>query len=100
QQLDVPTETRLLVDAMVAQVNVLDPLFFEHVEDPLPLEQTLEYRALSESGRLKAGGTGARSFVREFDAELGSRRSRLVDYKVHAERSVADGVRGVLGLTR
>jgi flavin-dependent thymidylate synthase len=100
QQLDVPTETLLLVKAMVAEVNRLDPLFFEKVEDPLPLQETLEYQALAEHGRLHAGQGGARAFVAAFDAELGPLSSRLIDYKVNGERSVADGVRGVLGLTR
>ncbi|HEX4621929.1 MAG TPA: FAD-dependent thymidylate synthase, partial [Myxococcaceae bacterium] len=50
QQLDVPTETLLLVKAMVAEVNRLDPLFFEKVEDPLPLEETIENQALAEHG--------------------------------------------------
>jgi len=100
QQLDVPTETLLMVKAMVAEVAKLDPLFFDKAEDPIPLEQTLEYRTLLETGRLKAGGTGARDFVREFDGELGPLRSRLVDYKARAETTVADSVRAVLGLTR
>jgi thymidylate synthase ThyX len=100
QQLDVPTETLLVVKGMVAEVNKLDPLFFSRIEDPLPLEQTLEYRALSEAGRLEARSGGARAFLSEFDRELGNVRSRLVDYKVHAERAVADGVRAVLGLAR
>lgn len=100
RQWDVPTEVSLLVEAMVRAVRTIDPLFFEKIEDPLPLESTLEYRTLRELGRLKASGPAARAFNREFDAELGGVRSRLVDYKVNAEASVARGVREVLGLTR
>ncbi len=69
------------------------------IEDPLPLEATLEYRALASLGRLSASHAAA-DFVREFDAGLGPRRSRLVDWKVNAEASVADAVREVLGVTR
>ncbi len=100
QQLDVPTETRLMVKGMVAEVAKLDPLFFDKAEDPLPLEQTLEYRSLLEAGRLKAGSSGTRAFLREFDAELGPLRSRLVDHKARAETTVADSVRATLGLSR
>jgi thymidylate synthase ThyX len=99
-QWDVPAETRLVVEAMVAEVSALDPQFFEQIQDPLPLEQTLEYRALSESGAVRAGGSDARSFIREFDQEIGPLHSRLVDYSVRGPASVASGVRAVLGLTR
>lgn len=100
RQLDVPVETKLLVDAMVAAVRTIDPLFFERIEDPLPLEATLEHRSLAELGRLGVGGSSTRNFIREFDGELGTRRSRLVDATPNAEASVARAVRAVLGLTR
>jgi len=98
QQWDVPTETLLLVKAMVAEVNQVDPLFFARAEDPIPLEETLEYRALAQAGRLNVNG-GARKFLREFDQKLGAVRSRLVDYSANGPRSVAQGVRDVLGLS-
>lgn len=100
QQLDVPTETRLVVEAMVDAVRQLDPLFFQAIEDPLPLEATLEYRALSEAGRLTAGGAEAKRHLDEFDATLEGHCSKLVDWKVNAEASVAQSVRTVLGLSR
>jgi thymidylate synthase ThyX len=99
QQMDVPTETALMVKAMVGAVNEVDPLFFRNIEDPLPVEETLEYRALSELGRLKAGAAPL-AYLREFDEGLGKYRSKLVDYKVNAPQSVAQGVRDVLGVTR
>ncbi len=100
QQWDVPTETLLMVKGMVAEVNRADPLFFQRIEDPLPLEQTLEYRSLEQHGRLKASGPSARAYLKEFDAGIGVFRSKLVDYKVNAVASVAQSVRDVLGLTR
>jgi len=99
QQMDVPTETALMVKAMVDEVNRVDPLFFRNIEDPLKQEDTLEYRALSQLGRLKAGAA-PKAYLREFDEALGPRLSRLVDYKVNAEDSVAQGVRDVIGATR
>ena len=97
---DVPTETKLVVDAMVAEVNALDPLFFARMEDPMPLEDTLEFKALAGLGKLKTGGSQARAHRTEFDAGLGKFRSRLTDYKVNAEGSVARAVRTVLGVTQ
>jgi flavin-dependent thymidylate synthase len=98
-QWDVPAEARLLVQGMVDAVRTVDPLFFRDVEDPLPLEQTLEYRALSGLGRLQVKGASARAFLQEFDGGLGSLRSKLVDGSTHATSSVAAGVRAVLGVT-
>lgn len=99
QQMDVPTETRLMVEAMVGEVNRADPLFFRHLEDPMPIEQTLEHKALSELGRLRAGGAN-QAYLREFDAQLGPYRSKLVDWKAKGPETVAQGVRDVLGATR
>ncbi len=100
QQWDVPTETALLVKAMVAEVQKVDPQFFARIEDPIPLESTLEFRTLQQMGRLRAGSGDARAFVREFDEELGPNVSRLSDWTQDATGSVARGVRAVLGLTR
>ncbi|MGA9522233.1 MAG: FAD-dependent thymidylate synthase [Myxococcaceae bacterium] len=100
QQWDVPTETALLVKAMVAEVQKVDPQFFARIEDPIPLESTLEFRTLQQMGRLRAGTGDTRAFVREFDEELGPNVSRLSDWTQDATASVARGVRTVLGLTR
>ncbi len=56
---DVPSETRLLVQAMVAEVEKLDPLFFRDVEDSLPLEQTHEARTLAGPGPRRRQRRGA-----------------------------------------
>ncbi|MBX7099851.1 MAG: FAD-dependent thymidylate synthase [Myxococcaceae bacterium] len=98
QQMDVPTETRLMVQAMVDEVNRADPLFFRHLEDPLPIESTIEHQALASLGRLKAG-SAPKAYLREFDAQLGPLRSKLVDWKARGPQSVAQGVRDVLGAT-
>ena len=100
RMLDVPDETAALVEAMVAAVRARDPLFFDKIEDPLPLEATLEFKSLSSLGRIGVGGSAARQFLAEFDAGLDGKRSRLVDWSANGERSVADAVRAVLGLTR
>lgn len=96
---DVPREAAWIVERMVELVNAHDPLFFRDIEDPIPLEQTHEYRLLQEY-RIEARGESARAFVREFDESLGGYRSRLIDYKANAEASLAQAVRTILGLTR
>lgn len=100
QSFDVPTETRLLVDAMVAAVRTLDPKFFDKIEDPLPLEATLEHRALQGAAALEVGSAHARAHRDEFDQALGDARSRRVDFSVNGEASVAQAVRTVLGLPK
>lgn len=99
RQMDVPTETSLMVQAMVDEVSRVDPLFFKKIEDPLPMDETLEFKSLAQMGRLKAGHS-AKNYVREFDEGLGAMCSKLVDYKVNGPQSVAQGVRDVLGATR
>lgn len=96
-QFDTPTETRAVVRKMVDEVRRRDPLFFRAIEDVVPLEETPEYRAFAAFHGTAPRG---RAFAREFDAELGPYRSRLVDYKANAESVMAQSVRSVLGLAR
>lgn len=96
---DVPSETRSLVEAMVAEVERLDPLFFRDVEDPLPLSETHEALTLQDRA-LGVGREAARRHRSEFDEALGDKVSLLVDYSARGEEAVAQGVRSVLGLAR
>jgi thymidylate synthase ThyX len=98
QQFDVPGEQKLVVDKMVAEVNRHDPDFFKFIEDPLPLEQTLEYRLMQTFGE-DARRSSPKAFIREFDAGMGNLSSRLVDYKINAEKVMAQSVRNVMGVT-
>lgn len=96
QQFDVPEETKVVVEKMVAAVNAHDPEFFKHIEDPLPLEETLEYQALKdfdESTRC----CWPKAFIQEFDRDMDKLSSKLVDWKVNAETVLAQSVRSVLG---
>src|SRR5215472_4290657 len=98
---DVPTEAREVIAAMVREVEAIDPLFFREVEDPLPLEDTHEARALREAGRsLGVGGPEARTHRTEFDTVLRSRVSALVDWSARGEEAIAQAVRNVLALPR
>jgi thymidylate synthase ThyX len=95
---DVPAEQRAVVEAMCALVAEKDPDFWKHAEDPIPLEETLEYRLMQD--RQTAPGD-ARAFATEFDARLAPHRySKLIDWKANAEASLAQSVRSVLGVTK
>lgn len=97
RQFDVPTEQRIVVDKMVAAVNAWDPDFFKFIEDPMPIEQTLEFQLVSsfdESLRC----CWPKAFIQEFDRDLGGLSSKLVDYKANAEPVLAQSVRSVLGV--
>jgi len=98
-QFETPLEQRWLVDAMLDAVVRHDPLFAQVVEDPLPLEETPEYRAFESFAAARAAGSSA-EFRREFDASLGGRTSKLVGWKHGQEELLAASVREVLGLPR
>ena len=89
---DASQEARHVVDRMVAEVQRLDPAFFEAVgEAPLAPDEVVEF------ARAKRG-VGAAAALEAFDKSLDGMSSRLVDYGVRAPRVVADAVRHVLGL--
>jgi thymidylate synthase ThyX len=96
-QHDAPSEAKLVIGAMVAEVEKKDPLFFREIEDPLPLEETHEamaLRSLGDEGDLAR----ADRFVESFDRRLDGRTVRLVDLSRDPEEAIARGVRNVLGL--
>ncbi len=102
EQCDVPVEARIVIGAMVDAVRARDPDFFRQLGDPLPLEQTPEFALFAQLGLGAADRIcdGAADFAREFDASLGGKASRLIDWKVRGEQTAADAVRACLGLTR
>jgi thymidylate synthase ThyX len=88
---DVPTEARLVVEAMVGLVRQLDPAFFECVgRGPLAEGEVVETRlpCLETDGDAEAA---------RLDARLGRRVSLLVDHMARAEETTAEAVRAVLG---
>jgi thymidylate synthase ThyX len=98
QQFDVPLEQRQVVQRMVEEVGKIDPRFMELAEDPIPLEETLEHHVLAEFHEAWRRQETTQQFLDEFDQALDGQTSRLVDYKIHAEASMAQAVRSVLGL--
>ncbi len=98
QQFDAPLEQQIVVGKMVEEVRRTDPEFFNVGEDPIPLEETVEYRLFHELNL--PDHAASPSFLDEFDAGLDGLTSKLVDYKMGGERWMAQGVRSMLGLDR
>lgn len=94
QQPDVPTETRLVVSEMIRQVLAADPDVEKLLEPPLALEAMPEAELW-----LRGPAFSSRQFRERFDASLEGRVSKLVDWKIHAESTLAEAVREVLGLS-
>ncbi len=98
QQFDTPLEQRLVIQKMVDEVSKIDPEFMTLAHEPIPLEETLEYQAFSGFHQSLINGAST-AFLDEFDQQLGGYTSKLVDYKVHAQDTMAQAVRSVLGLS-
>ncbi len=97
-QFDTPFEQKIVVQKMVDAVSEVDPLFFRHIEDTMPLEQTPEY-VFFAARSLTENVDGREAFLKEFDGGLGGLTSKLVDYKANGQKCMAQAVRVVLGLT-
>jgi flavin-dependent thymidylate synthase len=106
ESLDAPAETRAVVRQMVDAVLAIDPLFGKLLEEPIPLADTIEWRAF-QAVESPQGAEGffepaalerRRMFRREFDASLDGRVSRLVGAGAGHARVLAASVREVLGV--
>ena len=95
---DTPLEQRIVVGRMVEELLALEPAYAGILEEPIPEEETPEYRAMRLAGPRDDTDRGA--FLREFDRDLGDRVSVLADYPAKNEETLAQAVREVLGLTR
>ncbi|MCK5689304.1 FAD-dependent thymidylate synthase [Myxococcota bacterium] len=95
---DVPSEARVVIDAMIEVVNAHDPLFFSRLEDPLPLEETLEYQILTSLGEGDIS-SGASEFIQEFDGRMDGHYAQLAAATPGAEELMASSLRATLGLS-
>ncbi len=86
---DTPYEQKMVVDMMVQELLKFDPNY------SIVLDEPLDEKDFVEASAQGPGDHG--SFVEEFDAELRGHTSKLVDFKVNAERIISDAVREVLG---
>lgn len=96
-QFDAPLEQRIVVEKMTAELLALDPLYEMILEEPIPIEETPEYRFLSDLQ--PPASKVRRQFIEAFDRDQGGWVSRLVDYKLRNQEVLADAVREVLGVT-
>jgi thymidylate synthase ThyX len=88
---DVPSEASTVVSRMVAEVEKLDPDFFQRIgEAPLEDQQVVE-------NALAPAGFGDAAACEAFDKSLDGRCSRLIDYSRRAPEVIAGAVRHVLG---
>jgi len=90
---DTPSEARAIVGEMVAQVRQVDPQFFDRFAT-VPLEELPEWKEIAVKRQ------HVDEFVREFDARLEGRTSRLIDYSCNAVPVMADSYRAVVGLPK
>ena len=102
QIFDVPTESRLVLEAMMRAVLDLDPGYKTVVADPLPLEATPEYQAFAQwldrlAATQHARSDRARAYAADFDAKLDGGVSKLVAATPGGEEVLAQAVRDVLG---
>ena len=94
---DTPLEQQQVIDGMIQAVLEKDPEFMKQANDPIPLDQTPEYglfRTFQETG-----WNTSSEFVDEFDRTLDGGCSKLIDYKVNAEKSMAQSIRDIFGVT-
>ncbi len=96
---DTPHEQKLVVGKMIAAVTEQDPLFFQNIEDSIPIEETPEYQLFHQFHNQSNKGL-SRQFVEEFDKNLGNSTSFLIDYKTNAEETMGEAVRTVLGIPK
>jgi thymidylate synthase ThyX len=93
---DTPSESRAVIGEMVGEVKKIDPQFFDRFGTE-PLEERPEWKEdVSSAPNMHAG----EEFAREFDAKLGGKTSKLVDYSPNATSVMAEAYRAVVGLTK
>jgi thymidylate synthase ThyX len=94
-QFDVPSETRLVVDGMVAAAIHHDPALAGVLEEPIPLEQTPEHALFTQ---FHGAAAQPAAFRQEFDGDLGRLTSKLIGGGGDNVETVARAVRAVLGV--
>lgn len=109
---DLPGEVASLIDAMAEEVRKADPLFFAEFLDPLPVEETLEFRILEMLGEktprdaidgfnLSGRNSDALTFIREFDESLNGGLSRLEsDGGADPVVMLGQSLRSIFGISR
>lgn len=95
QTFDAPLEQRSVVGKMVEAVLEAAPEYRAILEEPLDFKETVEARMVEDFHATEATH---KAFREEFDASLGGRTSRLMDYSKDGEKMLASAMREVFGL--
>ena len=98
-QYDSMLEQRIVVGRMVEELLKYDPLYEKILQEPLEIDVTPEFTAYVRY-QPQMLEWHVKDFLQEFDASLDGKTSKLIDWKVNNEQSLADAVREVLGFTR
>ncbi|MGA7617622.1 MAG: FAD-dependent thymidylate synthase [Thermoanaerobaculia bacterium] len=98
-ELDAPAEQRFVIGKMVSELLAREPDYRKILEEPIPLEETLEYQTFASLRSSLSPGAN-RVFREEFDQSLEGRVSKLIDWKANAVSTLASSVREVLGIPR
>ncbi|MCE9501697.1 MAG: FAD-dependent thymidylate synthase [Leptospira sp.] len=98
---NVPDEQSSVVRQMIEAVSAVDPLYTSEMDDPVPLEETTEYKLFTEffGNGSPFHPQSAKEFIREFDEDLDGRYSKLVSHYPNAQEILANSVRAILGLS-
>jgi flavin-dependent thymidylate synthase len=97
-QFDTPLENRLVVNKMVALAREKSPEYFRKAEYADNIKDTPECRMFEEFFGTYGRQPKAARFTKEFDTELEGLSSKLVDWNVNAEKTLAGAYRSVFGL--
>ncbi len=89
-----PWESNIVISKMVEQVKKIDTLFFERFEDPVPLKETLEYKFFEKYKQFVS-----KKVIEKFDKSLEGYKSKLIDWKVNGEKTMADAISHVMGVS-
>ncbi|PCJ21386.1 MAG: thymidylate synthase [Candidatus Cloacimonadota bacterium] len=92
---DVPNEQKLVIQMMMDEVLKLDPTIKEFLQEPLDLKDTPEYQFMQSFQK-----SDASLFNQEFDKDLNGAYSKLVDYKINGEQTLARSIRQVFAISK
>jgi thymidylate synthase ThyX len=97
QEFETPAEQRVVIEKMLEAVKSTDPLFEKEIQDPLPLEKTLEFSFIKENKA--AFEITSSDFISRFDEQLEGKTSKLIQYTRDSEDVLSHSLRVALGKT-
>lgn len=98
EQYDVPFEQKVVINKMIDELLKFDPNYKLVLDKVTPFEETLEYQMLNS--KLLNNLPSRKRFLEEFDQSMDGKTSKLIDYKINNESTLAQAIREVLGITK